>query len=121
MRCQLILYLVLIFVLILFWSIQVYQIYNNPYFGYEYGLYYLLLIIPAIVGSILLESSICFALDTHEYRRLVPWSLLLVAISCFLIGIWVIVYISVIYEEPYVKIPRYVDYEDYDEYYQQSN
>ena len=27
--------------------------------------------------------------------------------SSFLIGIWVIVYILSIYEEPYVKIPRY--------------
>ena len=68
MRCQLTLYLVVIYIIITFWVINSVVIFNNIYFGYEYGLYYLLLIIPAIAGTIILEISICFSEDTHEMR-----------------------------------------------------
>ena len=78
----------------------------NQYFGKEYALGFGLLIVPAIAGAILISVTICSPVDSHGVRKLAPIGLLLAAISCFLIGLWVIVYITAIYEEPYIKIPR---------------
>ena len=65
-----------------------------------------MLIVPSLVGAILISVTICSPVDSHGVRKLAPIGLLLAAISCFLIGLWVIVYITAIYEEPYIKIPR---------------
>ena len=119
MRCQLVVFLVITFVLIFGWAIEIVKILMNPYFGYEYGLYYGVLIIPALVGAILIQVTIC-SKDTHKARRLAPWGFLLVAISSFLIGTWICVYIFYIYEEPYVKFPRTATRYDYDDYYQEG-
>ena len=39
-------------------------------------------------------------------RAIAPYGVLLASITYFLLALWTIIYITSIYEEPYIKIPR---------------
>lgn len=45
-----------------------------------------------------------FFLCSNKYRELGSWSLLLAAISCFLLAIWLTVYLFFIYDKKYVYV-----------------
>ena len=92
-------------------------IFMNPYFDKEYGLGYSICLVPFIAALVLITMYMCSP-DTKYSRCVVPWAFLIAGASSLLIGFWVVIYITEIYKEPYVKQPieenqkTYYDEED---------
>ena len=59
MRCQLVFLSVIIFVDVLFKSLELVAILMNYYFDKVYGLVFGLLILPALAGAIIINVTIC--------------------------------------------------------------
>ena len=76
------------------------DIYENPYFDSSYGVVFGILLVIYLVAIVLGLVYICGNVDA-----MCPLSFLLAAISNLLIGIWIIIYIYGIYQEPVVKKP----------------
>ena len=94
----------------------------NKYFGGEYGTGYAICLAPYLAAIVLISIFIC-SRDSPKSRSFVPWAFLLAGISSLLIAFWVVIYISNIYPEKVVKIPKKSnDYgaEDYDDDYDDS-
>ena len=77
----------------------------NKYFGGEYALGYAIILLIFLAAVVLISIFLC-SRDSKYSRSVVPWAFLLAGISSLLLAFWVVIYITSIYDEKYVKIPR---------------
>ena len=83
------------------------MIQTNPYFDTYFGIVYAVILSLYLAAAILISMFLCGgAGEDPKSRSYVPWAFLLAAISSLGIAIWIVTYISCLYDEPYVKIPK---------------
>ena len=103
-RCQMIILGCLIYFDFFNHVVSLITIFMNPYFGKEYGLVYAIILILYIPAIVLVSIFICSA-DSPWSRSVFPWGLLIAAVINLLLAGWIIIYITTIYDEPYIKNP----------------
>ena len=78
----------------------------NDNFDLLFGVVYLLLLAPLLVASLIYSFYYC-SKESHKARSYLPWAFILGAVSSVLIGVWIILYICVIYKKDKVLTNRW--------------
>ena len=76
----------------------------NPYFDSVYGIVYAVLLIVFVVGVVLISIYLCSE-DSPKTRSYAPYAFLLGGIANVGVALWVIIYVTTIYEDEYIKTP----------------
>ena len=77
----------------------------NPYFDSIYGIVYAVLLIIFVVAVVLISIYLCSE-DSPKARSFAPYAFLLGGIANIGVALWVVIYVSAIYEDDYIKSPR---------------
>ena len=75
----------------------------NDYFEANFAVVYVLLLILLFIASGMVITYLVTS-DSRDMREIVPWAFLLAAIANFLIALWIICYISIIYDRSEVLV-----------------
>ena len=110
-KCQMIAIGILLIVDFVFKCWNFTGIVMNPYFDSIYGIVYAVFLIVFVVAVVFISIYLCSE-DSPKSRSYAPYAFLLGGIANIGVALWIVVYVSVIYEDDYIKTPRSSDPDD---------
>ena len=100
-KCGIIFMIIILKIVFYYQIIECYFVFDNDYFDISYGIVYVLILLVYLVAAVLTTVYIACD-DSPGTRSLLTLAFLLAAIAELLIALWVIIYITAIYDKDYV-------------------
>ena len=103
--CSVVFVATLILLELIYLNYELIVIQKNDYFDNKYGLVFFFLMLPFIF-SIVIFVIFFFNYKDQGIRERLPEAFLVAAITNFLIALWIIIYISAVYDDGSVAVER---------------